>query len=122
MLATHLRISRPLLRAISRVLPFAPLLPQLPTKQYAHLLEEFRADPLAYHGALRARVLSGMRRTPVAHLETSFQSIVCCALRMAHCSWSRCLLSSCCACCRLGRRRSCCHLCSVWCFSVLFDC
>ena len=66
----HFRICRPLLRAVSRVLPFLPLLPQLPTKQYAHLLEEFRADPLAYHGALRARVLSGAPRTLLAYLGT----------------------------------------------------
>jgi hypothetical protein len=45
------------------VLPFVPLLPQLPNKQYGHLLEEFRADPLAYHGGLRARVLTGAYRT-----------------------------------------------------------
>jgi hypothetical protein len=44
------------------VLPAAPLLPSLPKPQHAHLLTEFRADPLAYHGGLRARVLEGALR------------------------------------------------------------
>ena len=59
------------------MLPFVPLLPQLPNKQYAHLLEEFRADPLAYHGGLRARVLSGAPRTLIAFAGVCLGSMVC---------------------------------------------